>query len=123
LTYYISIIALIFTCRFPVGQGTTDTRIGVVKIGGEVTDEDVLLLSEAIDETTVQLYITRLEGGETIVNTAAVIEKASEIFRTQGRDTAAYPHILVIATDGNSANTFQTRRRTAIAQLQGIIYK
>lgn len=106
--------------RFPVGQGTRETRIGIVKIGEALTDQDVLLLSAAADETTVQLKISRLERDEPVRDTANAIERATEIFRTEGRDQKAYPHILIVATNGQSANTFQTRRQSAIAQLQGM---
>lgn len=107
--------------RFPVGQRSSETRIGIIKIGEDVSTDDVLLLSEANDGTTVQLKISELQDGEIVTNTAAAIEKASEIFRTEGRDNRAYPHILVIATHSQSANPFQTRRQSAIAQLQGTI--
>lgn len=107
--------------RFPVGQGSSETRIGIIKIGEDVSTDGVLLLSETNDGTTVQLKISELQDGDIVTNTAAAIERASEIFRTEGRDNRAYPHILVIATHSQSANPFQTRRQSAIAQLQGII--
>lgn len=107
------------TYRFPVGLRDNETRIAVVKIGEEVTDEDFTLFSQSTNDIAVKSSIIRLQGNEDKTNTAASLTKVLEIFKAEGRDQESYPHLVLVATDGKSENTFQTKRYASILKLNG----
>jgi hypothetical protein len=107
--------------RFPVGLGDDQTRIAVGKIGEDVDEEDDFsLLSESVNSFAVKASIIGLLGNEQSTNTAVSLEMVYNIFKTEGRDNTKYPHIVLVATDGRSGNTFQTKRYSSILKLNGM---
>lgn len=116
---YIHLSESLDYCRFPVGLRDNETRIAVVKIGEEVTNEDFTLFSQSTNGIAVKSSIIRLQGNEDQTNTAASLTKVLEIFKAEGRDQQTYPHLVLVATDGKSENTFQTKRYASILKLNG----
>ena len=92
-----------------------------MKIGEDVDNiGDFSLFSQSVNSYAVKASIIGLSGNEQSTNTAASLEKVFEIFRTEGRDNKKYPYIVLVATDGKSGNTFQTKRFSSILKLNGM---
>ncbi|XP_053380888.1 uncharacterized protein LOC123562048 [Mercenaria mercenaria] len=106
--------------KFQVGLDD-ETRVAVVKIGdGDLQDDDFSLLSQSVNAIAVKESIIRLQGNEQETDTAASLKKVYDIFKAEGRPQKDYPHIVLVATDGKSKNTLQTKRYSSILKLNAI---
>ena len=100
-----------------MGLRDEQTRVAHVTIGEMVTDNSYSLLTDSTNALTVQTRILRIIGDEPRTNTGDSIRYMAKIFRDEGRVNV--PKVSVVITDGRSVNTFQTKKQSAQARLQG----